>query len=1377
VTLKSLIALFSHPLTQRTRMIVRRTVATVAVALAVIVVTSVTVDLGPALKNLAETQGSKFIERPMHIGRLAVRLWNGQFELDDFVIEGLTPQSPPFLTVKRLRVGLEWAPLVSRRVVISSIDMDGWRMFVEQLDNGPNSFPDFGRNRRRGPSAWTTTLRYVRARNGETTYTDYGTPWSVVTRNLDISVARTNEQYRGLAHFTKGTVKIQDFEPFDLDMNSAFTVDGGRLLFSHIDLDTGGTKTRLVGDTNLAYFPEQMYRMESEIDFPWMRKIFFASNTFSLSGKGTFTGTFHLFRETMPGGRTRTGRELKGTFHSNTAGLNSLRFGDLKGALKWVPEFLEVTDTTSTFYGGGLDLKYKMAPLSQAGVTPVYTLDAAYRDVDLKSFSDYLEMQGMRLAGTASGRNHLEWPRGGWSQKRGEGELQVTPPDGVDLQTRQIPVERIAARAAAGEPFGPFSNHRPLEPVAVGGAMTYAIEPDWIRLGSGSRLATPSTLVEFEGSTAYGNDSRIPFHVTTADWQDSDRLMAGILTAFGAETSAIEIGGYGTFEGVMLNAFKAPRIEGTLAGEHMRAWGVDWGTVKGTAVVENSYVDTTDVVIGTGEREIHADGRFSAGFPRKDGGEEINARIRVTNWPVEDLRRAFGILDYRVDGLLSGEFHPYGPYQQPLGFGTMTISKGVAYGEPFDTASASVRFEGDGVRLDSIQIAKGDGRGTGAAYVGWNGTYSFNLDGRAIPIETVSLSKKTSVPLSGLIDFTAGGSGTFDAPKYNVRGTVRDLFAGDEGIGQLLGEIGVSGDLMTVKLEVASSRLAISGSGRVALTPEMDTELTFRVTDTSLDPYIRAFEPQLSPYTTAIASGTVRVVGELADIDHLLVDATVDSLDARFFDYQVRNAAPIHIALDRHIVRFADFRLAGEDTQLELSGTANLHDERIAVRLRGDANLGILQGFLSNVRSSGRASLQATLDGNLNAPLVTGAMTVQNGRIRHFDLPNALENIIGPIRFDSRTIRLDEVTARLGGGSVAFGGTIGIDGYQLGRIDVTMNGEQMRLRYPEGVRSVADAQLVVRGTPAAATLSGTVDVREAVYTRPFNLGNNFVELGGAGGLGGGAGAAAGAAPSPYALPLRYDVQINAPSTLQIRNNVVQMVARANMQLRGTFDRPQLFGRAEIDRGEFLFEGKRYRITRGSIDQANPAKFDPFIDLEMEAQVRVPGETYRVTITLNGTVDRALPGFTSDPPLPEAEILALLFSDATPGQDVEFRRYSTDITPQQQLVRERATRALTGAVTDEVGRVAQQALGVDTFQLTPSLVDPNAQSSRLDPGARLTIGKRLSTKLYLTYSRSLSSSTRDQIVLLEYDQTDQFSWILSRNEDGTYALDVRIRRAF
>ena len=117
--------------------------------------------------------------------------------------------------------------------------------------------------------------------------------------------------------------------------------------------------------------------------------------------------------------------------------------------------------------------------------------------------------------------------------------------------------------------------------------------------------------------------------------------------------------------------------------------------------------------------------------------------------------------------------------------------------------------------------------------------------------------------------------------------------------------------------------------------------------------------------------------------------------------------------------------------------------------------------------------------------------------------------------------------------------------------------------------------------------------------------------------------------------------------------------------------------------------------------------------------------------------------------------------------------------EQDLLQARATRALTGALSAEVGKVVEQTFGVDTFQITPLLVDPYQQSSRLNvnPAARVTIGKRLSDRIYLTYARSLSSSTRDEIILLEYDQSDSLAWVLSQNEDGTYALEVRKRLTF
>ena len=90
---------------------------------------------------------------------------------------------------------------------------------------------------------------------------------------------------------------------------------------------------------------------------------------------------------------------------------------------------------------------------------------------------------------------------------------------------------------------------------------------------------------------------------------------------------------------------------------------------------------------------------------------------------------------------------------------------------------------------------------------------------------------------------------------------------------------------------------------------------------------------------------------------------------------------------------------------------------------------------------------------------------------------------------------------------------------------------------------------------------------------------------------------------------------------------------------------------------------------------------------------------------------------------------------------------------------------------------QEAFAVDSVQLTTTLANPNIQAVRLDPAARVTLIKRVNNRVYLTYSRSLSSTTRDQVILVEIDQTDQLSWILSRNEDGTYAIDFRVRRTF
>ena len=61
--------------------------ATIAVALiAVGIVWTFSVDLGPRVKAWAESAVSKQIQRPVHIGRLAIRLFDGRVVAHDLRI-------------------------------------------------------------------------------------------------------------------------------------------------------------------------------------------------------------------------------------------------------------------------------------------------------------------------------------------------------------------------------------------------------------------------------------------------------------------------------------------------------------------------------------------------------------------------------------------------------------------------------------------------------------------------------------------------------------------------------------------------------------------------------------------------------------------------------------------------------------------------------------------------------------------------------------------------------------------------------------------------------------------------------------------------------------------------------------------------------------------------------------------------------------------------------------------------------------------------------------------------------------------------------------------------------------------------------------------
>ena len=450
------------------------------------------------------------------------------------------------------------------------------------------------------------------------TFEDHGAPWSAVARNLDL-VVRKVDTYRGDVTFHGGTIKIQDYVPMTASMKAAFRVDGGIVRFERMNLITDGAVSEITGVADIPHFPEMTYQVKSTVDFKRMRELFFAKENYTLSGAGRFAGVFHLFKG---------GRSLTGGFESDQAGLKlgarDYQFVGLKGNLEWVPNRFEVTDTTTDFYGGAAKLKYSIVSSGRRGEPSKATFDAQWEDIDLSSYSDFLQMEGVRLAGRWRGRNLLQWPLGRFRERSGDGYSEVTPPAGADVLS--------AARASqlASEP-DQGTLHPPIGHLPIAGEVTYRFDRDGIDFSEG-RFSTQSTDVTFDGRTAWGDNSRIPFHVTSADLQESDRVLAGLMTAFDAPTNAITVGGTAEFSGVMTESLGRPRVEGMFAAEDLRAFDVNWGGGEAGLIIQNGYADVTNGRMQKNGGEVFVNGRFSLGFPRRDKGEEINSRIRVTAW-------------------------------------------------------------------------------------------------------------------------------------------------------------------------------------------------------------------------------------------------------------------------------------------------------------------------------------------------------------------------------------------------------------------------------------------------------------------------------------------------------------------------------------------------------------------------------------------------------------------------------------------------------------------------------------------------------------------------------------------------------------------------
>ncbi|HEY7616251.1 MAG TPA: translocation/assembly module TamB domain-containing protein, partial [Terriglobales bacterium] len=512
-----------------------------------------------------------------------------------------------------------------------------------------------------------------------------------------------------------------------------------------------------------------------------------------------------------------------------------------------------------------------------------------------------------------------------------------------------------------------------------------------------------------------------------------------------------------------------------------------WDSVNAALQLSSRNFTVHNGILRHGATEIRFD--VTAGLVRSHFTDQSKFTTRLETRKT-DLGAILAVAgyDYPVSGTIDLEFHADGTRADPRGAGEIQLTNATLYGQPIQHFTSDMRLLNGEIQFNNISAAHYDARIAGAfAYNLSTGVSRFNLQGTNFDLARIPQLQASRFKVEGRVDFSAQGSGTLRQPAINATVRLRDLTLDDELAGDFTLEAVTQGDQLRLAGQSRFEQAELRLDGDILLRDDWPATLNFRFNRLDVDSLLRAYlQGRITGHS--MTAGDLQVRGPLRRPRELTVSANLTDLALDVEGVELHNDGPVRFVLSNQLLRLEPFRLTAEQTDLTGSGTVHLAGEReLDVRIQGRLNLRLIESFNRDFASSGMVTLDMTVAGTVVRPTAQGKLQISNGTLSYVDLPSGLSEMNGSLSFNHDRVQIDTLTARSGGGAVVLGGYATLHDRRL-TFDVTIHGEGVRLRYPPGISSTADADLRFAGSSEASTLSGDITVKKLSMTPGFDFG-------------------------------------------------------------------------------------------------------------------------------------------------------------------------------------------------------------------------------------------------------------------------------------------------
>jgi translocation and assembly module TamB len=1243
------------------------------------------------------------------VGGLDFSLKTLTANLYDITLRGTEADDrPPLLHADKLTVQVRIDSLWHQKFTLRELLIRNPVVHVQVNRDGKNNVPTPPPSKSNSnTSVFDLGVEHAQVTNGEVDYNDRKTPMAADLYDLgtDIHFDPAEKRYSGELSYKKGHLTYADYAPLAHDMDLKFSATPDRLDVSPAILRIGSSDVTLRAQVTNYADPiadgDYKIRIHTQ-DFADMAPSVKPAGDVFLAGKLRYqrTGSEEILRALLVDGHVAS--DLL-TAHASGKKLEVRR---LQADYRLADGNFQLSNASLESLGGRIEAEAQMKHLD---ATPESAVRASLSGISLRAIQGFMggqQIPAAKISGTLAGKAHAEW-KGSIQNFRAQSDLTV--------------------RASASSRANPSAADVPVDGQIHA---TYDGPRQTIELRN-TQLTVPSARLTAQG--AISDRSNLQVQVVASDLHQLASIASSFNNSQGPPPS---VSGSATVNAVVQGSMKKPRVAAQLRAQNLAIEGSAWKSADVGLHADPSGLTVDSATIVNANQ---GDATLTANVGLKnwtyEASNPIKAQVNVRRLRLVDLE-TLAKQHYPVSGDLSARITLGGTQLEPTGSGTAQVTKAQAYGEPIQTLAA--KFHTDhGAIVSTVQIAAPAGAINGdLSFTPKTKAYVVKIDAPSVVLQKFRTLQEKNLPITGTVTASVNGQGTLDNPELQASVSLPQLQVRQSSIANLKAEVRVAEHRADLNVSTDVAQAAIKAHGTMALTGDYQTDAVLDTNTVDLAPLMAAYAPSVPQGFQGQAELHATMKGPLKDKSRIEAHLSIPVLKAAYQSLQIGISRPIRADYANSVVTLQPAEIVGTDTSLRAEGRIPLGGASSpTLTAQGSINLSILQVVAPTVQSSGKLALDVRSSGKD----INGKVQFQNVALSTVDAPVGIDKLNGTLDISNDRVRLTNMVAEVGGGAVTLGGSIA---YRPSvQFDLALQGKGVRLRYPEGLRSVSNANLAFSGTPQASVLNGRVLIENLGFTPDFDLSKFSDQF-----------STAGTVSQPgFADTVKLAISVQSQN-LNAVSSQVSIAGQVALQVGGTAADPVITGRTTLTSGELFFRNVRYQLQQGVITFDDPNQTHPVLNVTVSTII----QQYNLTLTMRGPLDKLTTAYVSDPPLPTADIINLVAR----GKTTEEQNASSQSTDSM----------IASQVAGELAGSVQKLAGLSSLQIDPTL------GGNSNPSARIAIQQRVTKNLLFSFSTDVSQPG-SEIVQGEYQINRRWSVSVQRDQLGGVSIDGRYHKRF